>query len=77
MTKRPLTEWKSEELEQRLESAASFASAADVAEAKRILRERYARPDRNLQRWILTVAIVGVAVGIVGVVLTFLTWYKV
>lgn len=67
MTMKPLREWSTEELEERLESSLSFYRAADTAEAKRILRERYARPDRNIQQWILAVAI-GTFVA------TMLTW---
>jgi hypothetical protein len=66
MTKRPLKEWSTEELEERLESAASFPGAADMAEAKRILRERYAAPDRSLQRWIFAVAVATLVVSVVA-----------
>jgi hypothetical protein len=68
MTKRPLREWSTEELERRLESSLKFDTAAEMAEAKRILRERHALPDRNLQRWILAVAIG-------SLVATVLTWF--
>jgi hypothetical protein len=68
MTKRPLREWSTEEIEQRLESAALFDSAAEMAEAKRILRERYAKPDRDLQRWVLAVAVGALFA-------TVLTWF--
>lgn len=66
MADKPLREWRTEELESRLELSLGFSGAAEVAEAKRILRERYAKPERRLLWWTLLFSAIAAIAGVIA-----------